>query len=111
MKVFNVNFGRSEKTPMIMEKRLNEILEKGALKKVTQLENPKTGRIYICLHLKEDSAPDAFAKVFRESITENMTEKMNTFLEKNEIKEFCQSISTKSNNLTSIYYIKRTAKS
>ena len=109
MKVVNINFGRTEKTPKIIEDKLNKALLEGKFQTATQIESPTTGRLYISLYLKENSEPDTQAKVFREISESDMTQKMNAFLEGADLRHMTQTVSSKSNALITTLFFKKKA--
>lgn len=108
MKVFNINFGRSEKSTKQMEDKINAILLEGKFKSATQVESPTTGRLYFSIFLDQGSTPDTVVKVFREISNNEMNQKLNAFLDGSpEVKAITQSVSSSSNTVITCMFCKK----
>jgi len=102
LKLFS--FTKTEKSPLIIEERINKFLEDGnAFKFGSQSESTKSGKFYLSLYY-EKRKNNIRAKVFKNSNAVNLQEKVNEFLEEGHtMKWSCQSSSTSSVYLVIFY--------
>ena len=98
LKLFS--FSKTEKSPKIIEDRINSFLENNAFKHACQSESTKSGKFYLSI-FAEPKSSGIRAKVFKDTNTASLEERVNEFLkEGNSMRWSCQSSST-----TSIYMV------
>lgn len=99
-------FSRIEKSSELIEKKLNDFLEKHDFKYAVQNESAIKGKMAVSLFCNEKPGK-VRAKVFKDGDFKNIDEDINTFLEKNAMKFVTQSF-IGSTALTIIFYTNKT---
>jgi hypothetical protein len=79
MKSTFLYFGKTEKSPQVMEREINDLLSKSTFKFATQTEIPTSGKILVSLFTDEGESK-VKAKVFRESFVQKLEKQINDFL-------------------------------
>jgi len=101
MKAFTIDFTRAEKSPAIMERKLNAALAQGQFKGASQSESAATGRVTYTVLINEAEASKAKVRIFRETSLADLDRKLNEFVKQSNVRivNMLQSSSVKSNNL------------
>ena len=110
MKHYQIDFSRSEKSPQIIERELNQILDRGALKWAVHSEGP-SGRLHYSLFINEEGNPNAMCVLVREVDVEKTQTKVNSLLCEHELLMPLQIIGAQSNNIFTTLFLKRKTES
>lgn len=106
MRVYSLDFSRLDKSPSIIEDRLNCVLERGKFFHAIHHQNPITGRVHFSIWLV-DGHPNVFAKVFREPSSDCVDPELAAFLKEADVILPTQSISAKTNNIFTALFCKK----
>ena len=106
LKLFS--FTKTEKSPAIIEKRINEFLDGKSFKMANQSESVKSGKFFLSVYY-EDKKSNIKVKVFKDTNTKNMEAKINAFLEEGVAMKFASQSSTTSAIYAVIFYELRKA--
>lgn len=104
MRSYIADFRGPTKTPKIIAEKMNEILQKGALKAVNVCES-QAGRLFVKVLLDEKAEPNTKCAAFRHTQPEKLQEDVNKFLSGEvKLKASTLSVSSRSNNLMALLF-------
>lgn len=106
LKLFS--FTKTEKSPVIIENRINDFLEGKAFKIANQSESVKSGKFFLSVYY-EDKKSNIKAKVFKDTNSKNMEAKINGFLDGGVTMKWSSQSSTTSAIYAVIFYELRKA--
>jgi hypothetical protein len=99
LKLFS--FTKTEKSPKVVEERINSFIEEGnSFKFASQSESTKSGKFYLSFFYEKQKT-NIRAKVFKDVNIKNLEEKVNEFLNEG----FTMKWSSQSSTTSSIYMV------